>query len=152
MYPTLNLPKANLRLQGDKVWDPLRKKFLKITPEEWVRQHFIVYLSEHLNYPTGRMASEYLVNYNGMKKRCDIAVFNDQLKVDLIVECKAPHIPITEDTFYQIAKYTKVLQAKLLILTNGLEHYCAYIDTVKNEMSYLEEVPSKEQLDQLLSS
>jgi hypothetical protein len=152
MYPTLNLPAAELRMKGDQIWDPLRKKMLKNTPEEWVRQNFIAFLTQELGYPAGRMVSEYKVEYNGMNKRCDIAVFNEKLKVDIIVECKAPHIALNEDTFYQIAKYTKVLQAPILILTNGLDHYCAFVDAKQNEMRYLKEIPNKEELKNLLTS
>ncbi|MCB9223469.1 MAG: type I restriction enzyme HsdR N-terminal domain-containing protein [Crocinitomicaceae bacterium] len=152
MYPPLNLPPANLKIQGTYIWDPLRKKYLKNTPEEWVRQHFIAYLLDHLNYPAGRMVSEYTVDYDGMKKRCDIAIFNSELKVDVIVECKAPHIELNEDTFYQIAKYSRVLQASLLILTNGMNHYCAFIDKKGNELKYLREIPTSEELIVLLSN
>ena len=152
MYPALNLPAADLKMKDDTIWDELRKKYYKCTPEEWVRQNFIQYLIHHKNYPKGRLVSEYTVDYNGMKKRCDIALFNDRLGVDVIVECKAPDIKLNEDTFYQIAKYTSVLQAPILILTNGVNHYCAFVDLAKTELRFLKEIPNQEELIQLLGA
>ncbi len=141
MRPQFNLPVTEIKLKDDLIWDRLRKKFLKQTPEEWVRQSFISYMIDYLGFPEGRMASEYLVKYNKMNKRCDIVVFDKSLSASVIVECKAPKIKITEDTFYQIAKYAHVLKAKYLILTNGMEHYCALIDSENNSIKYLEEIP-----------
>ena len=129
-------------MKEENVWDELRQKYIKCTPEEWVRQNFIHYLINHLNYPKGRMISEYKVNYNGMNKRCDIAVYDAESNPQFIVECKAPQIKITEDTFYQIAKYTFVLKAPYLILTNGLEHYCAHVDRSSGSIQYLQEIPN----------
>ncbi|UKN02880.1 type I restriction enzyme HsdR N-terminal domain-containing protein [Paracrocinitomix mangrovi] len=151
MYPPLNLPQFDLKLEGDKIWDVLRKKYLLCTPEEWVRQNFIQYLIQHKNYPQGRMVSEYTVDYNGLKKRCDIAIFNEELGVDVIVECKAPNVALTEDTFYQIAKYTSTLRAPILILTNGLEHYCGFVDLNKKELRFLKEIPDVAALKELLN-
>jgi hypothetical protein len=142
MYPMLNLPKANLKLKDDLVWDVLRKKFVRNTPEEWVRQHFIHYLINDLNYPVGLMAAEKLVKYNKMSKRCDIVSFTNKLSTLMIVECKAPKIKLTEDTFYQVAKYNFTLKAPLLILTNGLEHIAAHIDLKSNEIKFLERLPT----------
>lgn len=142
MYPALNLPKADLRLKDNLIWDILRKKYVNHTPEEWVRQHFIHYLTSGLNYPIGLMASEKLVKYNKMSKRCDIVAFSNTLDTLMIVECKAPKIKLTEDTFYQIAKYNFTLRAPLLILTNGLQHIVAHIDIKKNEIKYLDKIPT----------
>ncbi len=142
MHPALNLPPAKLKLKTNQVWDRLRKKYVLLTPEEWVRQHFIAYLIDHLGYPEGRMASEYTVDYNGMKKRCDVVAFDELLRPVVIVECKAVSIEISENTFYQIARYASTLKAKLLILTNGLNHYCAKIDVTENKLIYLETIPN----------
>lgn len=146
MYPPLNLPRYLLKQKGDQIWDPLRRKFIRCTPEEWVRQHFIAYLSKEKKFPTGRMVSEYKVVYNGMNKRCDIAIFDDKSTPLVIVECKAPHIKITEDAFYQVAKYAHVLSAPLLILTNGMMHYAALVDAQKGLITYLEEIPTQAEL------
>jgi hypothetical protein len=146
MHPALNLPPTKLKLKTNQVWDRLRKKYVLLTPEEWVRQHFIAYLIEHLGYPEGRMASEYTVDYNGMKKRCDVVAFDENLQPFLIVECKAVSIEISENTFYQIARYASTLKAKLLILTNGMNHYCAKIDVTENKLIYLETIPNFKEL------
>jgi hypothetical protein len=145
MYPKLNLPKTNLKLKGDTVWDILRKKYVLNTPEEWVRQHYIHYMVNILKYPNSLMASERLVKYNGLSKRCDIVAYSNQLKPILIVECKSPKIKLTEDTFYQVAKYNFTLKAPLLVLTNGLQHNAAHIDTNTNKVNFLAEMPSFEE-------
>lgn len=150
MHPTLNLPAADLRFQNDRVWDPLRKKYLLLTREEWVRQHFISYLINHLGYSASLMMSEYEVNYEGQKKRCDIVIFNSNGTTKVIIECKEPRVAIDEDTFYQTAKYNRVLQAPILIMTNGMEHYCALVDYSSGQLNYLESIPSKEELEKLI--
>lgn len=149
MHPALNLPTADIRFKDEQIWDRLRKKYLKDTPEEWVRQNFIAYLIDHLGYSEGLMASEYKVEYNEMHKRCDIVALDKHSKTLLIVECKAPKVPLTEDTFYQIARYNHILNAPLLILTNGMQHYCALIREKK--LQYLEAIPNRKELENLLS-
>lgn len=150
MYPPLNLPQRLLKQKGDQIWDPLRRKYIRCTPEEWVRQHFIAHLTDDKNYPIGRMVSEFKVVYNGMNKRCDIAIFDEKSSPIVIVECKAPHIKITEDTFYQVAKYAHILKAPLLILTNGIAHYAALVDAREGKITYLEEIPSQEELIRII--
>lgn len=150
MESKLNLPEADIKFKDDLIWDRLRKKYVKCTPEERVRQYFIHYLIETLHFPSGLMVSEYNVRYNGLNKRCDIAVFDQNMQAQIIVECKAPHIKLTEDTLYQIAKYSHVLKAPVLILTNGLEHYCALVSAQKNELIYLPEIPIYEKLRSLI--
>jgi hypothetical protein len=152
MYPTLNLPKANLKLKDNTIWDVLRKKYVKHTPEEWVRQHYIHYMVNVLNYPLSLMASEKLVKYNNMSKRCDIVAFSNQLNTLIIVECKAPKIKLTADTFYQISKYNFTLNSPLLILTNGLEHIVAQISPSENEIIFLDSIPSYQENLKLMSN
>lgn len=141
MYPELNLPQATLRIENGKVWDILRKKNLKVTPEEWVRQHFIHFLIDHRQFPAGLMISEYKVDYAGKAVRADIVVFNNDHKTQVIIECKAPKIKLTENTFYQVAKYARVLNPKMVILTNGLMHICAYI-LENGDIQYLKGIPN----------
>jgi hypothetical protein len=152
MFTPLNLPQSNIKLKDDKIWCRLRKKYYKSTPEEWVRQNFINYLIDFKSYPEGRLVSEYPVEYNGMKKRCDIALFTQDYSVQLIVECKAPKVSITEDTFYQIARYNRTLGASILILTNGLNHYCAHVNLSAKELNYLKEIPNFEEVEKLAST
>lgn len=127
MYPPLNLPVSVVKMNAGGMWDRLRKKYVPATSEEWVRQHFINYLVDDRGCSEGRMVSEYTVRYNGMRKRADIVLFDSYLSVELIVECKAPHIALTEDAFYQIVRYNQPLRARRLILTNGLTHCLASV-------------------------
>lgn len=147
MFQPLNFPPAELRISGNKVWDVLQKKLVLLTPEEWVRQHTIHYLINVKGYSKNLMQSEYTVKYNSLRKRCDIVVFNNKLKPILIVECKAPQIKLTENTFFQIAKYYSTLQAPILMLTNGLHHVYAMMNDANADIQFLEDLPSKAELD-----
>lgn len=150
MYPKLNFPTTNLKLKGDKVWDILQSKFVRLTPEEWVRQHMIHFLINEKMFSKNLMQSEYTVKYNNLNKRCDIVVFNNSLKPLIIVECKAPKIKLTEDTFYQIARYHATLRAPLLILTNGIQHINALVSEKSTDIKFLENTPTKEELSALI--
>jgi hypothetical protein len=141
-FTPLNLPPAKLKLRANQIWDVLRGKYVKLTPEEWVRQHFIHYLIT-LGYSKNLMASEQLVKFNTMSKRCDIVAYNNKNETLLIVECKAPHIKLSIDTFYQVAKYHAVLNSKLLILTNGLQHIVASVDKDHQKINFLKEIPKQ---------
>lgn len=146
----LNLPKAQLKIKDKQVWDILRNKYVSLTPEEWVRQHFIHYLINDLGYSKGLMASEKLVKYNGLNKRCDIIFYSKNLSPLVIVECKATTVSLTEDTFYQIAKYNFTLNAPVLILTNGLHHIVAHINHKENKIEFLDKIPSLNEVNQLI--
>ena len=144
--PQLNLPIAVLKtklVEGTtQVFDQVRKKYLVLTPEEWVRQHFIHYLNQEKNYPLGLMGVEQMVKYNGMQTRADIVLYTTEGKPNMIVECKAPNVKITQDAFNQIAKYNFKLKVKYLVLTNGIQHFCCQMDYETNEIKFLEEIPS----------
>lgn len=146
----LNLPKAQLKIKDKQVWDILRNKYVSLTPEEWVRQHFIHYLINDLGYSKGLMASEKLVKYNGLNKRCDIIFYSKNLSPLVIVECKATTVSLTEDTFYQIAKYNFILNAPVLILTNGLHHIVAFLNHKENKIEFLDKIPSLNEVNQLI--
>ena len=144
--PQLNLPIAVLKtklVEGTtQVFDQVRKKYLVLTPEEWVRQHFIHYLNQEKNYPLGLMGVEKMVKYNGMQTRADIVLYTTEGKPNMIVECKAPNVKITQDAFNQIAKYNFKLKVKYLVLTNGIQHFCCQMDYETNGIKFLEEIPS----------
>lgn len=129
----LNLPQTQLRLTRKdgviSVFCKVRKKKLVLTPEEWVRQHLIAYFVEVLEISIGRMGAEVSIEYNGRKKRADILVVDDFGKPFILVECKAPEIPISGSTFFQISAYQKELPAKILVLSNGLEHVVINLDS-----------------------
>jgi len=143
MIVPLNLPKAKLRLKRKEnqvyVWCVIRKMDLLCTPEEWVRQHVIHFLMEVKQVPKGLIASEYVVEYNGLKKRADIVVFDRNHSPILIVECKAPEIPINEKVLQQIATYNAKLNVPFLFLTNGLTH--EVIEKKKDTWKKCEELP-----------
>ena len=133
-----------MKSEGEKtyIFDVVRKKYLLLTPEEWVRQNFIQYLNKVKKYPLGLMGVEQMVKYNSLKTRADIVMYNTEGKANIIVECKAPDVKITQDTFNQIAKYNSQLKVKYLLVTNGMNHYCCEMNYEKNEIVFLEEVPT----------
>lgn len=123
------------------IFDKLRKKYMVLTPEEWVRQHYVSFLIEEKNYPTSLIAIEKQLTINNRKKRTDILVFNKNGEPEIIVECKAPQIKITQDTFDQIARYNLKLKATFLIVTNGLEHFYCKMDFKNETYIFLKEIP-----------
>jgi len=141
----LNFPPADLRIrqQNDRmeVFDPLRKKFVVLTDEEWVRQNLINYLSIDKKVPMTMMASERGLMVNNMPKRFDLLIFSSNGNPIMIVECKAPHIPVNEEVFYQAARYNITLQVKYLLITNGLEHHCIQVNYKTGETQFLKEIP-----------
>ncbi|WP_159952020.1 type I restriction enzyme HsdR N-terminal domain-containing protein [Polaribacter septentrionalilitoris] len=142
----LNLPTYHFKLKSSEnktlIFDKFRKKYLVLTPEEWVRQHFVQFLVDEKKYPSSLIAIEKQLTINNRKKRTDILVFNTDGNHDIIVECKAPSIKITQDTFDQIARYNLKLKANYLIVTNGLEHYYCRMDFEKETYVFLKEIPS----------
>ncbi len=141
----LNLPSYDIKItQKDGktfILDVLRKKYVALTPEEWVRQHFVHYLLEHKGYPQGLLANEVQLNLNGTKKRCDSVLFGNDMKARMIVEYKAPSIEITQAVFDQITRYNMVLKVDYLIVSNGLNHYCCKIDYQTKRYTFLPEIP-----------
>ncbi|PQJ72562.1 MULTISPECIES: type I restriction enzyme HsdR N-terminal domain-containing protein [Polaribacter] len=142
----LNLPTYNFKLKSSEnktlIFDKLRKKYMVLTPEEWVRQHYVSFLIEEKNYPTTLIALEKQLIINNRKKRTDILVFNKEGNHEIIVECKAPSIKITQDTFDQIARYNLKLKATFLIVTNGLEHFYCKMDFENETYVFLKEIPN----------
>lgn len=143
----LNLPAFDARFrQGDQgrkeIFDAIRKKFVKLTPEEWVRQHFLSYMTGSLGYPASLVVVEAELTYNNMKKRFDILAYRTDGKPCMVVECKAPSVEITQTVFDQAAMYNMTLQVGFLVVTNGLAHYACRIDHDKREVDFLKEIPS----------
>ena len=146
----LNLPTVQLRCrkvgQKSQVFDEVRKKFVALTPEEWVRQHFVHYLLKQLNYPAGLTAVEMLVKVNGLSQRADIVLYNKQGKPVIIIECKAPEVPVTRAVFNQAARYNTQLNVKYLIVTNGMQHYCARLIDDEGNYELLKTIPKAEEV------
>ena len=143
--PKLNLPNSELKIklveETTQVFDEVRKKYFKLTPEEWVRQTFLHYLNKDKNYPFGLMGVEKMVKYNSLKTRADIVIYNREGMPSVIVECKAPNVKITQDAFNQIAKYNYKLRVKYLVVTNGLQHFCCEMDYENNNIAFLADIP-----------
>jgi type I site-specific restriction endonuclease len=141
----LNLPKYNFKIKaGGKrqlIFDEVRRKFVALTPEEWVRQHFLRFLTDEKKYPASRMAVEFALTYNTLSKRGDIVFFGKSGSPELIVECKAPSVKISQDTFDQAARYNFILKVKHLIITNGLEHFCCEMDHAAASYKFLPDIP-----------
>lgn len=142
----LNLPTYNFRIKSSEnklaIFDIVRKKYVVLTPEEWVRQHLIHYLIEEKNYPISLIAVEKKVTINKLTKRTDILIFNSVGLPEIIVECKAPSIKINQDTFDQIALYNLKLEAKYLIVSNGLDHFFCSMDSKNECYLFLENIPN----------
>ena len=142
----LNLPTYKFKIKNTKnkytIFDIVRKKYVSLTPEEWVRQHFIHYLIDEKKYPISLIAIEKQLTINNLTKRTDILVFNLEGTPEIIVECKAPSIKITQHTFDQIARYNLKLNANYLIVSNGLKHYYCKMDFLKEEYIFLNSIPN----------
>lgn len=146
MMQPLNLPpfEANIkRMDGMvKIQDVLRQKFVALTPEEWVRQHFVHFLIEHKGYPATLMANEVAVTLNGMSRRCDTVVYRQKgLKPMMIVEYKRPDVEITQRVFDQICRYNMVLEVEWLVVSNGMKHYCCRVDLSSGTYAFVEDIP-----------
>ena len=142
----LNFPTFEFRFKNKEnkryIWDIVRKKYILLTPEEWVRQHVLHLLHHIKGYPLPWMNVEKQFTINGLHKRADIVVFGTNLTPYIIVECKAPHISITQNTFDQIARYNLSLQADYLMLTNGIQHFFCRMDFKKQSYIFLTDIPN----------
>jgi hypothetical protein len=141
----LNLPAYELKLKVVDgkilVFDMVRKRYVVLTPEERVRQMILAFLIKDKEYPKSLLAVEKKIVLNTLAKRCDIVVYDKQGVALMIVECKAPNIDISQEAFDQVARYNMKLKVKYLVVTNGLKHYCCFIDFEKNNYYFLEEIP-----------
>ncbi len=146
----LNLPSYHPKISDRKgiqcVFDPIRQKWVKLTPEEWVRQHFVNYLVEEKGYPSTLMANEVAISLNNRNRRCDTVVYDGYMSPLMILEYKAPSVAITEEVFRQIARYNFVLRVSYLIVSNGLDHYCCQLDLSSGTYSFLKGIPSYAEL------
>ncbi len=136
-------PNLKLKKEGDKhyIFDPIRQKYLILQPEEVVRQLVLEYLIKEKGYKKTHLRTEMMVTINTRRKRCDILAFDEATKPWLLVECKAAYVPISQDTFDQIARYNLALGVEYLVLTNGLETYCCKMNHESETYDFLEEVP-----------
>ena len=143
----LNLPKSDIKIKKNNnsnyIFDIIRRKYLLLTPEEWVRQNFIHYLINHKGYSKNLIGVEKEFRLNGRIFRTDIVVFNNCAEPKIIVECKAPTVKITQQTFEQIANYNRQFKVDYLIVTNGLEHYICKIKYPDISYTFLKDIPEQ---------
>lgn len=143
--PPLNLPPVQLRIRKEdnilKVFDRLRGKYVALTPEEYVRQHFTAWLTGALKYPASLISNEVSIKLNNTNRRCDTVVFRSDGSPLMIVEYKAPTVTIDQHVFDQIARYNLVLRSRFLVVSNGLNHYCCEMDYEKDSYSFIAEIP-----------
>ena len=141
----LNFPGTEFRFKSSenntRIFDIIRKKFVVLNPEEWVRQHAIHWLIEYKNYPKSHINVEKQLIINGMRKRYDIVVFHSDGSIAILIECKAPNVEITQEVFDQIARYNLRANADYLMVTNGMKHFFCQIDVVGEKYSFLPQIP-----------
>ena len=146
----LNLPKTDLKIitkdGKQQVFDILRRKYVVLTPEEWVRQQFVHYLILHKGYPAECIGNEVSITLNGTKKRCDSVVYGCNAQPTMILEYKSPYVEITQRVFEQISRYNIRLRVKWLIVSNGLQHYCCQINYENGTHQFVEDIPSYEDI------
>ena len=146
--PALNFPVYEFRIGKEngqlKIFDPARKKYVALTPEEWVRQHLIHYLNKDKNYPLGLMKVEKEFKYNKLSKRADIIVCDRNGKPLLMAECKSADVEITQSVFDQAMRYNLTMDVQLMILSNGINHFCFRLDKANQTYIALAEIPAWE--------
>ena len=146
----LNLPKYGIKIKNDKghqlIFDVLRRKYVALTPEEWVRQHFVHFLIEHKGYPKALMANEIQLAIGNKKLRCDSVLYDRTLKPRMIIEYKAPTVNITQKVFDQITIYNMLLHVDYLVVSNGIKHYCCRMDYANQKYLFLEDIPDYQNL------
>ncbi len=142
----LNLPAYEYKLKHSAgnsfIFDPVRKKFVLLTPEEWVRQHFLHYLTEHLAYPRSLISIERGLQYNRLQKRTDLRVYASTGEPLVLIECKAVSVAISAATVKQAVVYNQTIRAPYIMLTNGQEHYCWKVDFATASYEVLNEIPA----------
>lgn len=147
---TLNLPsydfKVRTREEKPFILDPVRRRFVPLTPEEWVRQHFVQYLISDRGVPAALVALEMPFPYQDRYYRADVVVHDRLMRPTLIAECKRPSVQVDQRTFDQIGVYNTVIRAAYLVITNGMHHYCCSVDHAGQEVEFLNEIPHFEHL------
>ena len=140
----LNLPKYGIKIANENghqtIFDVLRRKYVALTPEEWVRQHFVHYLIEHKGYPQSLMANEIQLAIGNKKLRCDSVLYDRSLKPRMIIEYKAPTVNITQKVFDQITIYNMLLHVDYLVVSNGIKHYCCRMDYDNQKYLFLDDI------------
>lgn len=147
---SLNLPEFDAKVVSREgkliIFDVIRRRYVALTPEEWVRQHFVNFLLNYKGYPQALMANEVQIKLNNTIKRCDTVLYRRDLTAKIIIEYKAPDVQITQAVFDQITRYNMVLKVDYLIVSNGMQHYCCRMDYKNNRYTFLEDIPIYQEL------
>lgn len=148
---TLNLPEYDVKLRRSvesklQIFDCLRSKFVALTPEEWVRQHFVNYLRCFKGFPSSRMANEVGLKLNGISRRCDTVVYDTVACPIMIIEYKAPTIALSSKVFDQIVRYNMEMRVRWLVVSNGLQHYCCTVDLDSGTYNFVKSIPDYQKL------
>ena len=146
----LNLPSFDYKIKKEKdrlfIFDIIRKRYIALTPEEWVRQHFVSYLISYKGYPLGLIGNEISLRLNGQNRRCDTVIYDIYGSPLMIIEYKAPHITLNQEVFNQVIRYNIALKVKYLVVSNGINHYCCVMDYDNMCPHFLKEIPDYNEL------
>ena len=146
----LNLPSYPIKLAGTRqkpsIFDILRRKYVALTPEEWVRQHFVHFLIEHKGYPSSLLANEVSLKIGEKSLRADTVLYDRNLQPRMIIEYKAPSIPLTTHILNQVGNYNRLLHVDYVIISNGLQHYCCKMDYASQRFVLLEDIPPYQEM------
>lgn len=147
----LNLPSFNFIIKEENdifyIFDEIRKKYIILTPEEWVRQNFLKFLITYKNYPSGLISIEKNINVNGLNKRYDTLVYNRYGKPKMVIEFKSPKVNLNQKMLEQVLTYNYDLRVEYIVLTNGLKHFCLNYNLSTGTISYLSEIPEFSEID-----
>ncbi|PKP02565.1 MAG: hypothetical protein CVU11_11375 [Bacteroidetes bacterium HGW-Bacteroidetes-6] len=153
--PELNIPLYSSRLKVEDgihfIFDEFRRKWVKLSPEEWVRQQFLMFLVKSLNYPASAIAVEKKLVYNGLTRRPDAVISGPNAALLMVIEFKKTDVVVDEKTFLQAATYISMLKTPYMLISNGLNHYCCYINRENNSISYLSKIPDYQELIDMVS-
>ena len=142
----LNLPKTELKVISkdgkQQVFDVLRRRFVVLTPEEWVRQQFVHFLIRHKGYPAECIGNEVSITLGATKKRCDTVIYGSHAEPLMVIEYKSPSVEITQKVFEQICRYNIKMKVEWLVVSNGLQHYCTRIDYENGTYQFVEDIPA----------
>ena len=146
----LNLPAFDVKIRGTRerpeIYDFLRRRYVALTPEEWVRQHFVHWLVEQKGYPKGLLGNEVALKCGDKTLRCDSILYNKEAKPQMIIEYKAPTVSVTQRVFNQITAYNLLLHVDYLVVSNGVQHYCCQMDYEHQSYVFLNDIPSYSEL------
>ena len=148
----LNLPQYDARVRNNignglqEIWDSQRRRWVKLTPEEWVRQNFVHFLINHCQYPAGRIGNEIAIKVGDLERRCDSVVFGDEAEPVMILEFKATTVTLTQEVFEQISRYNIALHVDWLVVSNGLRHFCCHLNRQANRWEFRQGLPGYPEL------